>query len=118
MQFPETLALESWILYSLGILIIAARMTSQYLRAGSITKLGVEDYMMLFVAGTYTADIWAINQVAYNGSNYMAPEVAAALSPEGVQQAIWGSKMTLALEMFTLTTEWVAKLCLVILYHR
>jgi hypothetical protein len=48
----------------------------------------------------------------------MSPEAAAALSPEGVQQAIWGSKMTLALEMFTLATEWIAKWCLVILYYR
>lgn len=73
---------------------------------------------MLLVAAVYTADIWAINQVAFNGSNYMSPEVAASLTPKEVRQAIWGSKMTLALEVFTLTTEWVAKLCLVILYYR
>jgi hypothetical protein len=73
---------------------------------------------MLFVLGTYTADMWAINQVAVNGSNYMSPEAAAALSPEGIRQVIWGSKMTLALEMFTLATEWIAKLCLVVLYYR
>ena len=74
--------------------------------------------MMLFVAGNYTADMWAINEVAQNGSNYMSPEVAAALNPDGLRKAIWGSKMTLALEMFTLATEWIAKCCLVVTYSR
>jgi hypothetical protein len=91
---------------------------SQWIRSSSGKKLHIEDYMMLLVLATYTADMYAINQVAVNGSNYMSPETAAALTPEGVQQAIWGSKMTLALEMFTLATEWIAKWCLVILYYR
>jgi len=118
MHFPQTLAVESWTLYALGVLIVAARIVSQWIRSSSGKRLHVEDYMMLFVLATYTADMWAINQVAVNGSNYMSPETAAALTPEGVQQAIWGSKMTLALEMFTLATEWIAKWCLVILYYR
>jgi hypothetical protein len=80
--------------------------------------LRIEEYLMLVVTVIFTADMWAINVVAVNGSNYMSDEDAAALTPDGVQRAIWGSKMTLALELFTLATEWGCKFCLVILYLR
>jgi hypothetical protein len=67
---------------------------------------------------TFTADFVCINQVAINGSNFMDPEVAAALTPQKKDNAIWSSKMTLAVEMFTLATTWFVKSCLLIMYHR
>lgn len=67
---------------------------------------------------TFTADIWSINETAKNGSNYMSDEVAASLTPDEVAKAVYGSKMTLALEIFTLTTVWTVKACLLLLYHR
>lgn len=67
---------------------------------------------------TFTLDCWSINEVALNGSNYMSPEAAAALSPAGVKQAIYGSKMTLVTEMLTLTTQWGLKGVLCIMYYR
>jgi hypothetical protein len=67
---------------------------------------------------TFTLDCWSINEVALNGSNYMSPETAASLSPQGVQQAIYGSKMTLATEVLTLTTQWGLKGVLCLMYHR
>lgn len=60
----------------------------------------------------------SINEVAKNGSNYMAPEVAAKLTPEGKKQAIFGSKMTFVLEIFALTAAWTIKACLLFLYAR
>lgn len=48
----------------------------------------------------------------------MAPEEAAALTPEEVMMAVYGSKMTLALELFQLTCLWSTKGCLVVLYYR
>jgi hypothetical protein len=67
---------------------------------------------------TFTLDCWSINEVALNGSSYMSPEAAASLSPQGVQQAIYGSKMTLVLEVLTLTTQWGLKGVLCLMYHR
>jgi hypothetical protein len=67
---------------------------------------------------TFTLDCWSINEVARNGSNFMSPETAASLSPQGVQQAIYGSKMTLVTEMLTLTTQWGLKGVLCLMYHR
>lgn len=60
----------------------------------------------------------SVNEVAKNGSNYMSPEEAAALTPDEVAKVIYGSKMTLALEMFTLATVWLVKACLLFLYYR
>lgn len=48
----------------------------------------------------------------------MSPEASAALTPEGVQQAIYGSIMTFVLEIFTITGTWTIKACLLILYAR
>jgi hypothetical protein len=48
----------------------------------------------------------------------MTPEDAAALTPEGVQRAVYGSIMTFVLEIFTITGTWTVKACLLILYAR
>jgi hypothetical protein len=60
----------------------------------------------------------AVNEVAENGSNYMPLDVALSLSPENREKAIYGSKMTLVLEIFTLTCLWTVKACLLLLYWR
>jgi hypothetical protein len=67
---------------------------------------------------TFTGFSVSVNEVAKNGSNYMSPEQAAALTPEEVTTAIYGSKMTLVMEIFTLSTVWLVKACLLYLYYR
>jgi len=62
--------------------------------------------------------MFCLNEVAKNGSNYLSPEEAASLTPEGVAMAIYGSKMALVNEMCALSTIWLVKICLLILYHR
>lgn len=62
--------------------------------------------------------IISVNETAKNGSNYMAPELAAKLTPKETMMAIYGSKMTLVLELFQLTCLWSTKGCLVVLYYR
>lgn len=56
--------------------------------------------------------------MAKNGSNYLPEDVANNLSPEGRAQAIFGSKMTFVLEIFTLTATWTVKACLLLMYGR
>jgi len=67
---------------------------------------------------TFTGDVVSVNQVAVNGSNYLPPGEAEKLSTEGVKAAVWGSKMTVALEEFQLTTIWLVKACLLLMYSR
>ena len=88
------------------------------MKLGAWKKLQIDDYLMFFALINFTGVVFSINEVAKNGSNYMAPEIAAALTPEGVKQAVYGSIMTFVLEIFTLTGTWTVKICLLILYSR
>jgi hypothetical protein len=57
-------------------------------------------------------------QVARNGSNYLSASAAANLTPDELANAIYGSKMTLALEQLTLFTTWQVKACILLLYYQ
>ncbi|KAI4213292.1 MAG: hypothetical protein LQ351_004033 [Letrouitia transgressa] len=102
----RTLEIESWILYSIGLFLIAARM-----------KLQIDDYIMLFIVITFTGVVVSANQVAQNLSNYLPPGVAETFTPEEKDNAIYGSKFVMILEEFMLTTTWLVKACLLILYN-
>ena len=62
--------------------------------------------------------IVSTNQVANNGSNYLPPGAAELLTPEEVDSAIYGSKMSMVLEELNLFTLWQVKACMLILYSR
>ncbi|KAG6207721.1 hypothetical protein E4U50_003615 [Claviceps purpurea] len=118
MDFNTSLLIESWALYVAGVLIVAARFISRRIKLGKWRHLMLDDYLMLFALVNFTGVVISINEVAKNGSNYMSPEAAAALTPEGVHNAIYGSVMTFVLEIFTITGTWTIKACLLILYAR
>ncbi|KAF7561392.1 hypothetical protein G7046_g2756 [Stylonectria norvegica] len=118
MKFEDLLAIESWILWVLGVFVVACRLIARRMKLGKWTRLAVEDYLMCFALVNFTGVVVSINEVAKNGSNYMPAATAAALSPAGRAQAIFGSKMTFVLEIFTLTATWTIKACLLILYAR
>ncbi|KAG5981728.1 hypothetical protein E4U55_002625 [Claviceps digitariae] len=118
MDFNTSLLIESWTLYGLGVLIVAARLISRRIKLGKWRDLMTDDYLMLFALVNFTGVVVSINEVAKNGSNYMSPEAAAALTPQGVHNAIYGSIMTFVLEIFTITGTWSIKACLLILYAR
>ncbi|CAM1509018.1 Fc.00g027570.m01.CDS01 [Cosmosporella sp. VM-42] len=118
MEFLDSLAVESWILWVLGVFVVACRLIARRMKLGKWSRLAIEDYLMVFALVNFTGVVVCINEVAKNGSNYMPEETAKALSPEGVDQAIFGSIMTFVLEIFTLTAVWTVKACLLLLYFR
>lgn len=73
---------------------------------------------MVFAGINFTGVIVSVNEVAKNGSNYMSLETALSLDAAGVAAAVYGSKMTMVLEVFTLTCLWTIKACLLLLYYR
>ncbi|KAL2016430.1 hypothetical protein VTK56DRAFT_3517 [Thermocarpiscus australiensis] len=117
-DFVHNIAIESWTLYTVSLIVMACRIISRRMKFGSLRNLKTEDWLMLVAGCTYTGFTVAVNEVAENGSNYMDPAMAAALSPEGVATAVYGSKMTLVMEMCTLTTVWLVKACVCFLYYR
>ncbi|POR37901.1 Uncharacterized protein TPAR_01901 [Tolypocladium paradoxum] len=118
MELPTSLAIESWILYVLGAAVVVCRLLSRRIKLGRWRALMIDDYLMVFALVNFTGVVVSINEVAKNGSNYMPPEEAAALTPEGVHGAVYGSIMTFVLEIFTITATWTVKACLLILYGR
>ena len=67
---------------------------------------------------TLTGVVVSSNQVAMNGSNYVAEGVVDTWTPDQVERATWGSKMLVVLEEFMLTTLWLVKAGLLLLYYR
>ncbi|GJN72243.1 hypothetical protein PLIIFM63780_005425 [Purpureocillium lilacinum] len=118
MELTTSLAIESWILYAVGVAVVVCRMLSRRIKLGKWRHLMIDDYLMVFALVNFTGVVVSINEVAKNGSNYMSPEDAAALTPEGVDRAVYGSIMTFVLEIFTLTATWTVKACLLMLYAR
>lgn len=49
MEFTTSLLIESWTLYALGVIIVAARLISRRIKLGKWRHLMIDDYLMLFV---------------------------------------------------------------------
>ncbi|KAM7194148.1 hypothetical protein V8F20_008068 [Naviculisporaceae sp. PSN 640] len=117
-DFVQSLAIETWTLWSIGIILIGCRMISRRIKFRSWLQLQIEDWLMAVVTVTFTLVMYFLNEVAKNGSNFLDYETAISLKGEEAERAIYGSKMALAMEMCTLATIWMVKICLLILYHR
>lgn len=78
----------------------------------------LSDRNSFFLQFTFTGVIVTTNQVATNGSNYLPPGAAELLTEPEIVSAIWGSKMTFVLEEFTLSTTWLIKACMLLMYGR
>ncbi|KAF4452566.1 hypothetical protein F53441_4585 [Fusarium austroafricanum] len=118
MDFLHSLLVESWILWVLGVFIVACRLVSRRMKLRKWGLLAIEDYLMVFALVNFTGVVVSINEVAKDGSNYMPEDVALKLTPDGRRKAIIGSKMTFVLEIFALTATWTIKACLLFLYSR
>lgn len=48
MELTTSLLIESWILYAVGVLMVACRMASRRIKLGKWINLMMDDYLMLF----------------------------------------------------------------------
>src|ERR1700712_417822 len=114
-------AAESWIWFAAGIFIVACRLLSRTLNAGSIKKLRlqVDDWLMLVAVASYTAFIVIINKEVIYSSNLIDPsQDVNTLTPNDIKQRAYGSKLTVVVEQLQCLTVWLLKGCLLILYLR
>ncbi|CAD6587442.1 MAG: hypothetical protein ASARMPRED_003102 [Alectoria sarmentosa] len=117
MSEAKSLAIESWILYTIALLVVICRTLSRRILLGSLKKLQIDDYIMYFVFCCYTIVIVGINQTAVNLNAYLPPAFLATITPAEILNAIYGCKWTFATEMTKLATVWGCKACLLILYN-
>lgn len=59
-----------------------------------------------------------MNIVATKSSNLIDPNDTTELTPENIQERIYGSKMVLIVEQMQIATIWLMKACLLIMYGR
>jgi hypothetical protein len=139
--FVQNLTIETWILYSVGVLSIFLRLyaSNSFLqskissgdllmnvntRIARCRQIGVrglktDDYVMINGLVWYTLLCVALNQIAHGGgSNLMSADDIAALTPESTKERIRGSKWVFVSEHSMLLTIWSMKACMIMLYTK
>ncbi|KAF1996751.1 hypothetical protein P154DRAFT_497986 [Amniculicola lignicola CBS 123094] len=104
----SALAVESWVLYVLGVSLIVSRLVFRRITLGSFGRFQYDDWLMIFVLVPFTGTIVCATQV----SIYLHQP-----KDDGRDQR-WGLKLRFILEDFQLSTSWLVKGCLLILYLR
>lgn len=113
------LVVESWIWYSVALVVTIARYISRLLLLKDIKNLQADDYVMLLAVCTYTVVIVTINIVADYNSNLLPPGFdESTLTPKDITSRIYGSKMVLVVEQCQCWTIWAIKACLLLMYLR
>ncbi|ORY15233.1 hypothetical protein BCR34DRAFT_558914 [Clohesyomyces aquaticus] len=102
------ISVESWTLYTFGTCLIVSRIISRRLTLGYFSKLQFDDWLMLIILIPFTGTVVCANQVALRTN---------MLDGDGTL-ASWRPKMAFALEEFQITTTWLVKACLLVLYKR
>ncbi|KAF2190122.1 hypothetical protein K469DRAFT_747361 [Zopfia rhizophila CBS 207.26] len=113
-----SLAIESWILYTIGICLILSRIVSRRITLGSFSNLQSDDWIMVFIIIPLSGTCVCANQVSLHGIKRTSLEHPDNLSPGETEGAILGRKARFALEEFQLVDTWLVKACLLILYKR
>ncbi|KAH7397543.1 hypothetical protein BKA64DRAFT_708232 [Cadophora sp. MPI-SDFR-AT-0126] len=116
--FVHELAVQSWSLYGVGMLLILMRTYARIHRLG-IKGLQPDDYLMLLAGGLYTALIVCLNVIAGGGgSNLYPPEDFETFTPKDIQDRIKGSKIVIISEQAMLNVIYIIKACMLIMYTR
>ncbi|KAF2466180.1 uncharacterized protein BDR25DRAFT_269356 [Lindgomyces ingoldianus] len=104
----SVITVESSTLYVIGTCLILLRIISRRLTLGSFSNLQLDDWLMIFILVPFTGTIVCANEVARHES----------LLGSDKPDVVWGLKMRFALEEFQITSSWLVKACLLILYRR
>ncbi len=68
---------------------------------------------------TLTILMALLHVIVHTSSNLIAPgEDVLSFGPEEIRERIYGSKLTIVVEQMHITTIWLLKACLLIMYGR
>ncbi|KAM0425359.1 hypothetical protein ACHAPT_009416 [Fusarium lateritium] len=109
---------EIWTWYALTWVIVICRMISRRMLLGSIKKLQVEDYLMLFAMITDTVLMVGMSIVSQTSSNLIDPNDKHTMDKQEINERIRGSKWVLVVEQMQIITIWTMKYCLLLMYNR
>ncbi|KAK3344243.1 hypothetical protein B0T25DRAFT_321772 [Lasiosphaeria hispida] len=117
---PRGVAICSWTLWAFAVVSTICRFASRRLLTGPsfFKDLQIDDYLMLLALASLTGVVVSTSEVLRSGSNFVPEGETENWTAEQISEAVWGSKMLVALEEFMLFTLWLVKGCLLILYAR
>ncbi|EED12132.1 conserved hypothetical protein [Talaromyces stipitatus ATCC 10500] len=114
---PHDLVVQSWIMYSIGILLYLLRLYARYDRLG--LKWQAEDVLMVLAIGWYTALVVTNIQLAEGGGGTLyPPEEFSTFTPEDIAARSQFAKVEFASEQCMVNTIWFLKACMLIIYYR
>jgi hypothetical protein len=118
--YDMSLVACAWSLWAVALVAVICRFISRRLLAGPKfwKDLKADDCLMVVALVSLAGVAWSTNEIAANGSNYVEEGATEGWSEDQVTNAVWGSKMLVALEEFMISTLWLVKFCLLILYGR
>ncbi|KAL5322936.1 hypothetical protein ACEPPN_010916 [Leptodophora sp. 'Broadleaf-Isolate-01'] len=115
---PAELAIEAWIMYSVGMALIVLRMGAQIKRHGW-KGLKPDDYVMCLTACLYTALIVTlIGSVSGVGGNGFTADVVATWTDTEKKEHIKNAILVQVAEQFMLATLYSVKVCMLLIYSR
>ncbi|KAN0090605.1 hypothetical protein V8E51_019184 [Hyaloscypha variabilis] len=114
---PQDLVVQTWIMYSIAMVLFLLRMYARYTRLG--LKYQAEDYLMVFAVCLYTT--FAVTNIAIiqgGGSSLYLPDQFSTFTPQDIQERIQGSKIEVASELCMLNTMYTLKGCMIFIYFQ
>lgn len=112
------LVVESSIWYAITLLVVGARIASRKFLLGSFRKFQADDVLMLAAVASNTIFMVAINLLNGKDSNLIDPAHVPVLTPSEIRARTIGSKLVLVVEQTQITTTWLVKACLLLMYNR
>ncbi|KAF2795138.1 hypothetical protein K505DRAFT_273849 [Melanomma pulvis-pyrius CBS 109.77] len=110
---------EASIWYVLCWVVVCARYVSKRMRLGTWRGLQADDYLVVPAMMTLTILMALLHVIVHTSSNLIAPgEDVSSFGPEEIRERIYGSKLTIVVEQMHITTIWLLKACLLIMYGR
>ncbi|OKL58271.1 hypothetical protein UA08_06854 [Talaromyces atroroseus] len=111
---PQQLVVQSWIMYSIGVIIYLLRL---YERMGF--KWQAEDFLMVLAIAWYTALVVTNIKLAEGGGGALYPPDEFATFTDGdIASRSQFAKVEFASEQCMCNTIWTLKACMLIIYYR
>ncbi|KAF1840007.1 uncharacterized protein K460DRAFT_297433 [Cucurbitaria berberidis CBS 394.84] len=110
---------EAGIFYGVCWVVVIIRLLSRRLHLKSWKRLQLDDYLILLAMATDTVLMAITTLIVKTSSNLIPPEDdVSQYSQEEIRNRIYGSKLVLVVEQMQLSTIWLIKACLLIMYNR
>ncbi|KAF2002032.1 hypothetical protein P154DRAFT_431761 [Amniculicola lignicola CBS 123094] len=110
---------EAGIFYGVCWVVVLVRLVSKRMRLGTWRNLQIDDYLIIVAMFTLTVLMALLHVIIHTNSNLIAPGTDEKLfTKEDIEERVYGSKLTIVVEQMHISTIWLLKACILIMYAR